>query len=60
MFHGFSVTYCMTTSLAHGGAGLGTLGFNEKTVREMAAEAGFASVNMVSENPFNKLYELRP
>lgn len=30
MFHGFSVLYCMTTSLAWGGAGLGTLGFHER------------------------------
>ena len=29
MFHGVSVFYCMTTSLANNGAGLGTLGFHE-------------------------------
>lgn len=60
MFHGFSVTYCMTTSLANGSAGLGTLGFHENKVREMSADAGFSSVRLVSENPFNKLYEIRP
>ena len=61
MFHGFSVTYCMTTSLAHGGAGLGTLGFHEAKVRELCQEAGFSSVRRVPlENPFNILYEIRP
>ena len=29
MFHGFSVLYCMTTSLANGGVGLGTVGLHE-------------------------------
>ena len=29
MFYGFSVFYCMTTSLANGGAGLGTCGMPE-------------------------------
>ena len=28
LFYGFSVLYCMTTSLAHDGAALGTCGFN--------------------------------
>lgn len=61
LFHGFSVLYCMTTSLAKGGAGLGTLGFHESKVRQMCAEAGFGSVRRVPvENPFNKLYEIRP
>src|SRR3989442_14646147 len=44
MFHGFSVLYCMTTSLAGGGMGLGTLGFHEPKVRELCTEAGFSSV----------------
>jgi hypothetical protein len=61
MFHGFSVLYCMTTSLARGGIGLGTLGFNEPKVRELSTEAGFRSVRRVPlENPFNNLYEIRP
>ena len=61
MFHGFSVMYCMTTSLANGGAGLGTLGFHEHRVNEMCQEAGFGVVRRVPlENPFNNLYEVRP
>lgn len=59
MFHGFSVTYCMTTSLAWGGAGLGTVGFHEAKVREVAAAAGFVSVRRVPvQNPFVSLYEI--
>ena len=61
MFHGFSVMYCMTTSLANGGAGLGTLGFHEHRVNEMCQDAGFRSVRRLPlENPFNNLYEIRP
>jgi hypothetical protein len=61
LFHGFSVLYCMTTSLAWGGAGLDTVGFHEKRVHELCAEAGFRSVRRVPiENPFNNLYEITP
>jgi 2-polyprenyl-3-methyl-5-hydroxy-6-metoxy-1,4-benzoquinol methylase len=61
MFHGVSIFYCMTTSLANGGAGLGTLGFHEPKVRELCAGAGFSSVRRVPlENPFNILYEIEP
>jgi 2-polyprenyl-3-methyl-5-hydroxy-6-metoxy-1,4-benzoquinol methylase len=60
LFHGFSILYCMTTSLAGGGEGLGTLGLPEPKLRELATEAGFGSVRRVPlENPFNNLYELR-
>ncbi len=61
MFHGFSVFYCMTTSLANGGVGLGTVGLHGPKVRELCTEAGFRSVRRVPlENPFNNLYEVRP
>jgi 2-polyprenyl-3-methyl-5-hydroxy-6-metoxy-1,4-benzoquinol methylase len=61
MFHGVSVLYCMTTSLARGGMGLGTLGFHEPKVRALCAEAGFRRVRRVPlDNPFNNLYEIRP
>lgn len=60
MFYGFSVFYCMTTSLAHGGAGLGTCGLPEAKARELCAQAGFSQVRRVPmENPFNNLYEAR-
>jgi SAM-dependent methyltransferase len=61
MLYGFSVLFCMTTSLAWGGAGLGTLGLHEGKVKEMCSEAGFRSVRKVPlENPFNNLYEILP
>lgn len=41
MFHGFSIFYCMTTSLAWDGAGLGTLGFHEPKVRELLRKQVF-------------------
>ena len=60
MFHGISILYCMTTSLAGGGAGLGTLGLHEHKLRELAAVVGFRDIRRVPiENPFNNLYELR-
>jgi 2-polyprenyl-3-methyl-5-hydroxy-6-metoxy-1,4-benzoquinol methylase len=59
LFHGYSVLYCMTTSLAWGGVGLGTVGFPERKVHEMCSEAGFRSVRRVPvESPFNNLYEI--
>jgi hypothetical protein len=49
----------MTTSLAHGGEGLGTCGMPEAKVRELCTRAGFSSVERLPiENPFNSLYEL--
>ena len=59
LFHGISVLYCMTTSLANGGAGLGTLGLHEHRLREYAAVAGFRDVRRAFQDPFNNLYELR-
>jgi SAM-dependent methyltransferase len=60
-FYSGSVLYCMTTSLAHGGEGLGTCGLHEGKVRELCAEAGFSDVRRVPlENPFNILYEITP
>ncbi len=61
MFYGFSVMYCMTTSLAHNGEGLGTCGLPESKLRELATGAGFSGVRRVPlEDPFNNLYEVRP
>ena len=60
MFYGVSVFYCMTTSLAHGGEGLGTHGMPEARVRELCLEAGFSSVrNVPSEDPFDNLFEIK-
>ena len=60
LLHGISLFYCMTTSLAHGGAGLGTLGLPESRLRDLSLDAGFGSVRRVPmDNPFNALYEIR-
>lgn len=59
MRYGMSVMYCMTTSLANGGAGLGTLGLPEAKLRALCAEAGFGELTRVAENPFNTLYAVQ-
>ena len=60
IFHGISILYCMTTSLAGGGAGLGTLGLHEHKLRDLATVIGFRDVRRAPiEDPFNNLYELR-
>jgi SAM-dependent methyltransferase len=58
--YGFSVLYCMTTSLAKGGAGLGTCGVHEARLRELGLEAGFTRVRRIAEDPFSNVYEVRP
>ncbi len=59
--YGFSILYCLTTSLAEGGEGLGTLGLPPLKLRELAKETGFSQVRQLPlDNPFNNLYELRP
>lgn len=61
MYYGFSVFYCMTTSLANGGAALGTCGMPEAVVRELCTGAGFGSVTRsTQEDPFNLLYDVKP
>jgi SAM-dependent methyltransferase len=61
MLHGISVLYCLSTSIANGGPGLGTLGLPETRLRDLATDAGFATVRRVPmENPFNILYEIKP
>ena len=48
-------------SLAHGGAGLGTCGFNPRVAEQMCKEAGFGGFRLIDiENPFNHLYEATP
>jgi 2-polyprenyl-3-methyl-5-hydroxy-6-metoxy-1,4-benzoquinol methylase len=61
LWYGLSTLYCMTTSLADGGAGLGAMGVPESKMRELCAEAGFSSVHRLPlENPFNIVYEIKP
>ena len=59
--YGFSVLYCMTTSLAGGGEGLGTCGFHAHKAEEYCKDAGFSTVRLLPlEDPFNNVYEIRP
>lgn len=61
LFYGVSMVYCMTTSLAHGGAGLGTCGLPPAKIRELCHQAGFSRVERLPlDNPFNILYEIKP
>lgn len=60
MLYGWSLTYCMTTSLGMGGKGLGTCGLPEGVLRRLATEAGFSTMEVVPfDNPFNIVYHLR-
>lgn len=61
LFYGISVLYCMTTSLAGHGEGLGTLGLPETKLHELAREGGFGEVRRIpTEVPFKALYEITP
>ncbi len=54
-----STLYCMTTSLAHGGAGIGAC-MGEDKARELAYAAGFTHFRKLPiEEPFSVLYELK-
>lgn len=54
-----SVLYCLPVALSAGDAGLGTCGSTESTIRRIAAEAGFTSVDEAPiDNPFNRLWKL--
>lgn len=62
MMYSVSVMSCLSSSMsAPGGAGLGTLGFNEPLAREMTAAAGFTRFQKHDfDNPVNAYYEIRP
>lgn len=55
-----STLHCMTVSLAHGGAGLGTA-WGEQLARRMLADAGFVDVTVtdVPDDPLNVVYVAR-
>ena len=59
MLYSASTLYCMTTSLAEGGAGLGAA-MGEPKARELARDAGFQHVRRLPvDHPFSALYELK-
>jgi SAM-dependent methyltransferase len=59
MVYSISTMYCMTTSLAHGGAGIGAA-MGEAKARELAEQAGFKHFRRLPiEDDFAVLYELK-
>jgi SAM-dependent methyltransferase len=59
LLYNVSTLYCMTTSLAHGGAGIGAC-MGEPKARELAYAAGFTRFRKLPvEHPFSVLYELK-
>jgi 2-polyprenyl-3-methyl-5-hydroxy-6-metoxy-1,4-benzoquinol methylase len=59
MFHSISPLHCMTVSLAHNGAGLGTV-IGEEGARSLAKEAGFTQFQRLPiEHPLNQFFALR-
>ena len=61
MMYGWSITHCLPASIAdQPSAALGTV-IREGTVRDLAAEAGFRSVDVLEvDGGFFRLYALRP
>ena len=61
MMYGWSVVHCLPASMAEpGSAALGTV-LRESTVRELAAAAGFGTVEVLDvDGGFFRIYELRP
>jgi SAM-dependent methyltransferase len=58
-FYSISTMYCMTVSLAHGGAGLGTC-MGEAKPRQMCDNAGFSHFRKLDfEHPLAVLYEMK-
>ena len=63
LFYGFSVLYCMSSSLSEpGGSGLGTMGFTPELAREMTRAGGFTQFRKLDfdADPMNFFYEVRP
>ncbi len=60
MMYSISTLYCMTVSLAHGGAGIGAC-MGEPKARELTIEAQFSHFRRLPiEDMFSALYEVRP
>ena len=59
VYYGISTLHCMTVSLAHGGAGLGTM-WGQELATKMLHEAGFCQVAVLdSPRPQNLIYVCR-
>lgn len=60
LLYAFSTLHCMTVSLAHGGAGLGTV-WGEELARQMLGDAGFVDVKVydVPDDPLDSVFVSR-
>jgi len=59
LMYSTSTLYCMTVSLAHGGAGIGAV-MGEPKARELCAQAGFTRFRRLPiDDLFSALYEVR-
>ena len=58
--YGFSLLYCMSTSLANDGVGLGTMGLSETKMRQLCQEAGFGNVQRLPLDGVRNVYEVMP
>ena len=60
MLYSMSTLHCMTVSLAHGGAGLGTV-WGEQLARGMLTDAGFVDLEVtdVPDDPMDSVYVAR-
>lgn len=59
--YGASLLYCMSTSLAAGGVGLGTMGLPESKMRTLCLEAGFGNLRRVTpDSAAHNVYEVAP
>lgn len=60
MMYSVSTLYCMTVSLAHGGAGIGAC-MGEAKARELVVQAGFTHFRRLAVgDAFSALYEIQP
>lgn len=61
LMYGFSLMVCMSSAMSvPGGAGLGTLGFNEVVAESMVRKAGFTHFEKLEyENAMNSYYEIK-
>ncbi len=62
LLYGISVLSCMSSAMSSAdGEGLGTLGLSASKAKEMAAQAGFTSFELLPiEHSVNAFYEVRP
>ncbi len=51
LYYGVSLLYCLSTSLAAGGPGFGSLGLPHRRLTELAREAGFSHVRRAVDCP---------